>query len=169
MRSCLKTKNMGVSMDVLNVVLNLITLILVVYCLYRISTFRLITVCQSKIHRAKVTHADVHYDSTPGGNSITIPPELVDAGHFTEGRLVFVNNLRNGFHWKTYIIKGEPGSSDICLNGPPAALSHFKPDDLVIILGYMLIEPRKVKKGVHPTTVYVDAENKIVSVKKGNI
>ncbi len=119
----------------------------------------MLTFCMGKIHRAKVTDADLNYMG-----SVTIDENLVNAAGLFAGQLVKINNIRNGISWETYIVKGPAGKGDICLNGPPA--HHFKKDDIVIILGYALIDQRKVKD-MQPTVVFVDSDNKITSVKKG--
>ena len=111
-----------------------------------------------------VTDAKLKYKG-----SITIDADLVEAAGLFEGQLVFVNNTRNNgqdIHWETYVMKGEGGKGEIILNGPPAHL--FKKGDVVIILGYVLVDLTEAKD-VHPTTVHVDENNKITSIEKGNI
>ena len=121
----------------------------------------LISFCTGKIHRATVTDADLNYIG-----SVTIDEDLVDAAGFYEGQLVKVNSLRNGLSWETYVVKGKAGKGEIILNGPPA--HHFKPGDLVIILGYAFIDKKEAKDS-HPTIVFVDGRNKMTGVKKGNL
>ena len=118
----------------------------------------MLTFCVGKIHRATVTDADLNYIG-----SITIDENLVNAAGLFAGQLVKINNLRNGVSWETYIVKGEAGKGEICLNGPPA--HHFQKGDLVIILGYGLIG-REEAKDSHPTVVFVDDKNMITEVKK---
>ena len=120
----------------------------------------MLTFCKGKIHRATVTDGDLNYIG-----SITIDTELVEAAGLFAGQLVKVNSLRNGISWETYIVKGEPGKGEIILNGPPA--HHFQNGDIVIILGYGLVDEKDLKD-IHPTTVFVDEKNKITEVKKGN-
>jgi aspartate 1-decarboxylase len=119
-----------------------------------------LTFCSGKIHRATVTDADLNYIG-----SVTIDEKLVEAAGFFAGQLVKINNLRNGISWETYIVKGEAGKGEICLNGPPA--HHFKKGDLVIILAYGTIDQKEAKDS-HPTVVFVDGKNVITEVKKGS-
>lgn len=118
----------------------------------------MLTFCVGKIHRATVTGADLNYVG-----SITIDEDLVSAAGLFEGQMVKINNLRNGISWETYIVKGESGKGEICLNGPPA--HHFKVGDMVIILGYALVDNEGAQDS-QPTIVFVDDKNKITSVKK---
>src|SRR5882724_60674 len=111
-----------------------------------ILTYMMLTFCTGKMHRATVTDANLSYVG-----SITIDENLVNSAGLFEGQLVFVNNLRNGQHWETYIVKGQAGKGEIILNGPPA--HHFQAGDIVIILGYGLVD-EKVAKDCHPTTVF---------------
>lgn len=124
----------------------------------------LLTFCVSKIHRAKVTSADLDYDSTPPENSITIDSLLMDAAGLLAGQEVTINSLANGTHWKTYVIRGEVGKGEICLNGPPA--HHFHKGDLVIILAYGQFDATYAKDS-KPAVVFVDDKNAIVKVTKG--
>jgi aspartate 1-decarboxylase len=119
------------------------------------------TFCLGKIHRATVTGADLNYVG-----SVTIDENLVISAGLYAGQLVKINNLRNGISWETYIVKGQAGSGDVILNGPPA--HHFQKGDIVIILGYVLVD-QKEAKDTQPTVVFVDGANKITSVKKGSI
>ena len=117
-------------------------------------------VCLAKIHRATVTDADLDYMG-----SITIDGLLLDAAGLLPNQSVLVNSLANGISWKTYIVRGEEGKGEIILNGPPA--HHFKKGDMVIILSYVQVSEEEAKKMPHPTTVFVDKENKLTEVKKG--
>jgi aspartate 1-decarboxylase len=116
--------------------------------------------CLAKIHRATVTGADLNYVG-----SITIDELLVDAAGILPGQAVLVNSLATGVSWKTYVVKGEKGKGEIVLNGPPAHL--FKKGDMVIILAYVQVEEEDAKKMSHPTTVFVDGQNRITEVKQG--
>lgn len=120
----------------------------------------LLSVCLAKIHRATVTDADLDYMG-----SITIDGLLLDAAGLLPNQSVLVNSLANGTSWKTYIVRGEEGKGEIILNGPPA--HHFKKGDMVIILAYVWVSVEDAKKMSHPTTVFVDGDNKITEVKKG--
>lgn len=84
---------------------------------------------KSKIHRAKVTQADLHYVG-----SITIDAKLMDAANILENERVQIVNVNNGERFETYTIKGEPGSGVICLNG--AAARKVAVGDTVIIISY---------------------------------
>ena len=121
----------------------------------------MLTFCAGKIHRATVTDANLNYVG-----SINIDEDLVNAAGLFEGQLVKINNLRNGISWETYIVKAKSGSGEICLNGPPA--HHFQKGDIVIILGYVLID-KKESKDNHPTVVFVDGKNAITEIKKGTL
>ncbi|MDO8486476.1 MAG: aspartate 1-decarboxylase [Candidatus Staskawiczbacteria bacterium] len=118
----------------------------------------MLTFCVGKIHRATVTDADLNYIG-----SVTIDEDLVNAAGLFAGQLVKINNLRNGVSWETYIVKGKAGKGEICLNGPPA--HHFEKGDMVIILGYALVDEKDAKDG-QPTIVFVDEKNKITEIKK---
>ena len=87
----------------------------------------LITVLKSKIHCARVTEANLNYMG-----SITIDEDLMDAAGMVEGEQVHIVNNNNGERFVTYIIKGERGKGQICLNGAAARL--VQPDDVVIIM-----------------------------------
>jgi len=121
----------------------------------------MLTFCVGKIHRATVTDADLNYIG-----SVTIDEDLVNSAGLFAGQLVKINNLRNGVSWETYIVKGESGKGEVCLNGPPA--HHFQKGDLVIILGYGQIDKKDAKDN-KPTVVFVDAKNKITEIRKGTI
>ena len=120
----------------------------------------MLTFCLGKIHRATVTGADLHYVG-----SVTIDENLVNAAGLFAGQLVKINNVRNGISWETYIVKGKAGEGEICLNGPPA--HHFQKGDIVIILGYGLIDQKEAKDS-SPTVVFVDGKNMITEIKKGS-
>lgn len=111
-----------------------------------------ITVLKSKIHHARVTQAELHYQG-----SITIPMDVLCAADIREGEKVEVLNLHNGSRIETYTIAGEQGSGVICLNGP-AARSGIVGDPL-IILSYGMVE--NSDKAYRPKIVYLDDQNKI--------
>lgn len=119
-----------------------------------------LNVCMAKIHRGTVTGADLNYVG-----SITIDKSLLKAAGLVANQMVQINNLANGYPWRTYIVEGEEGKGEIILNGPPA--HHFKKGDLVIIWADVWVSERDAKKMTHPTTVFVDDQNKITEVKKG--
>ena len=106
----------------------------------------LIEVVKSKIHRVKITQADLNYIG-----SITIDEKLMEASNIIEGERVQVVNINNGERLETYAIKGVPGSGEVCMNGPAAR--KVQPGDLVIIITYasMTVEEGKAFK---PTLIF---------------
>src|SRR3990170_5468123 len=97
-----------------------------------------IQVLKSKIHRARVTEADLNYTG-----SITIDEDLMDAGNLIENEQVHVLNYRNGERIVTYVIKGVRSSGIICMNGPAAL--KFAIGDEVIVLGYANMDFEEAK------------------------
>ncbi len=116
---------------------------------------------KSKIHRATVTDADLHYNG-----SITIDSELLEASGILPYEHVHVVNINNGARFETYVIKGKPGSGEICLNGAAARLTH--PGDLIIIITYSMI-PENELEGFEVKTVLVDSQNKIVKINRDKV
>jgi aspartate 1-decarboxylase len=112
-----------------------------------------IEVLKSKIHRAKITQAELHYVG-----SITIDEDLLDAANMIEGEKVTVVNVNNGERLETYIIKGKRGSGMICLNGPAAR--KVQVGDLVIVFSYASMEFEEAKK-FKPWLVFPTPENKL--------
>jgi aspartate 1-decarboxylase len=110
-----------------------------------------IEVLKSKIHRVKITQAELHYVG-----SITIDEALMDAANIIEGEKVQIVNINNGERLETYVIKGERGSGTICLNGPAARKAHV--GDLVIIISYASMDFEEAKK-FRPWLVFPDPEN----------
>lgn len=110
-------------------------------------------VLRSKIHRATVTHADVHYEG-----SITIAPELLAAADIREYEAVSVWNVTSGARLETYAITGEPGSTDLCINGAAAHL--VRPGDIVIIACFSWLDARALEQ-FKPKLVFVDERNRI--------
>ncbi len=108
---------------------------------------------KSKIHRAKVTQADLNYVG-----SITIDEDLMDAANLLEGERVQIVNNNNGERLETYVIKGERGSGVICLNG--AAARKVAVGDIVIIISYGLMTPEEAKV-FKPIAVFPDDDNLI--------
>ncbi|MCK5824008.1 MAG: aspartate 1-decarboxylase [Ichthyobacteriaceae bacterium] len=98
-----------------------------------------IEVVKSKIHRVKVTGADLNYIG-----SITIDEDLLDAANIIEGEKVHIVNINNGNRLVTYAIKGERGRGEINLNGPAARL--VAKDDIVIIISYASMEFEEAKE-----------------------
>ncbi len=114
----------------------------------------LIEVFKSKIHRVRVTQADLNYIG-----SITIDEDLLEAANILEGEKVQIVNNNNGARLETYAIRGERGSGVICLNG--AAARMVQVGDVVIIISYALMTPEEAK-GYKPIAVFPDEENKLV-------
>ncbi|HMS28222.1 MAG TPA: aspartate 1-decarboxylase [Saprospiraceae bacterium] len=110
---------------------------------------------KSKIHRAFVTEANLNYVG-----SITIDEVLMKAADIYEGEKVQIVNNNNGERFETYVIKGEPNSGRICLNG--AAARKAEVGDILIIISYAFMTPEEAKS-FHPTTVYVDEQNRLKS------
>jgi aspartate 1-decarboxylase len=117
----------------------------------------LIAACMAKIHRAKVTEANLDYVG-----SITIDEDLLDASGIKPYQYLNITNLRNGIFWRTYAMAGKRGNGDICLNGPPA--HHFQPGDKVIILAESWLAPEELPT-LEPVVVFVDDSNKVTEVK----
>jgi aspartate 1-decarboxylase len=110
----------------------------------------------SKIHRATVTDANLNYIG-----SITIDQDLLDAAKLRVGQKVEIVNVNNGERFATYIIKGESGSKDICLNG--AAARKVEIGDKVIIIAYGSYHPDELENH-QPTVVLVDDKNNVTDI-----
>lgn len=114
-----------------------------------------IEILKSKIHRVKVTEAQLDYIG-----SITLDEDLIDAANLLVHEKVHVVNINNGERIETYIIKGERGSGVVCLNGPAAR--KFQVNDIIIIISYALIDFEDAKT-FQPTVIFPDTfTNKIV-------
>ena len=111
---------------------------------------------KSKIHRATVTAADLHYEG-----SITVDADLLDAADILEHEQVHVVDVDNGARLETYVIEGERGSGAICLNGAAAHLIH--PGDRVIIISYCEVDDADLADGWTPLVVHVDTANRQIS------
>lgn len=114
----------------------------------------IIEVMKSKIHRARVTQAELNYVG-----SITIDEDLIDAANIIPNEKVQIVNNNNGARFETYVIKGERGSGIICLNGAAARLAQV--GDVVIIISYaqMTMEEGRNYK---PLLVFPDENNKLI-------
>ena len=110
---------------------------------------------KSKIHRARVTDANINYEG-----SITIDKKLLAAADIVPYEQVHVLNVNNGARFTTYAIEGKEGEGDICLNGAAARLGVK--GDIVIILTYAQMREEELKD-YHPTIVHVNQDNKIVT------
>lgn len=106
---------------------------------------------KSKIHRATVTDANLHYVG-----SITIDRDLMDQADLLEYEQVAVVDVDNGAHFETYVIEGGRGSGDICLNGAAARL--VSPGDRIIVISYAEYDQAELE-GYTPTIVHVDRSN----------
>ena len=111
------------------------------------------TMYKSKIHRATLTDADLHYEG-----SATIDSDLLDAADIVPYEKVQIVNINTGGRLETYVIEGERGSGEICLNGAAARLGE--PGDMVIIISYAEVEDAKAREWV-PKTILVDEKNRI--------
>ncbi|MFI6348475.1 aspartate 1-decarboxylase [Streptomyces sp. NPDC050560] len=114
------------------------------------------TMFKSKIHRATVTQADLHYVG-----SVTIDAELLDAADLLPGELVHIVDIANGARLETYVIEGERGSGVIGINGAAAHLVH--PGDLVIVISYAQVDDAEARRMV-PRVVHVDADNRVAAL-----
>lgn len=115
------------------------------------------TLLKSKIHRATVTEADLEYEG-----SITIDRNLMDAADFFHYEQVHIFNITNGHRFVTYVIEGERGSNEICVNGAAAHLA--KEGDCLIIASFASYNENECKTHM-PKLVYVDAKNNISKIK----
>jgi aspartate 1-decarboxylase len=114
-----------------------------------------IEVVKSKIHMASVTGANLHYIG-----SITIDEDLMDAANLIANEKVHVLNINNGERFETYVIKGERGSGEICLNG--AAARKVVVGDVIIILSYAMLDFQEAKS-FSPTIIFPDTKtNKLI-------
>ncbi|HEU0102585.1 MAG TPA: aspartate 1-decarboxylase [Mycobacteriales bacterium] len=112
------------------------------------------TMLTSKIHRATVTQADLHYVG-----SVTVDEDLMDAADLLEGEQVAIVDVTNGARLQTYVITGPRGSGVIGINGAAARLVH--PGDLVILIAYGQMDEAEARTR-RPRVVFVDADNRIV-------
>jgi aspartate 1-decarboxylase len=109
---------------------------------------------KSKIHRAVVTDANLHYVG-----SITIDPDLLAAADILEHEQVAVVDIDNGSRFETYAIAGRPGAGDMCLNGAAARL--VSPGDRVIVISYADYDQGELEHH-EPVVVHVDAANRLI-------
>jgi aspartate 1-decarboxylase len=118
-------------------------------------------VLRCKIHRARITHADLHYEG-----SITIPPELMQAAGLAEYEAVCIWDVTNGNRLETYAIMGKPGENFICMNGAAAHL--VRPNDLVIIAAFQQIDDQQIAN-YKPKLVFVDENNQIKDLNRKEV
>ncbi|CAM3722377.1 aspartate 1-decarboxylase [Tsukamurella strandjordii] len=114
------------------------------------------TMMTSKIHRATVTEANLHYVG-----SVTVDADLLDAANLLEGEQVAIVDVTNGARLETYTIAGERGSGVIGINGAAAHL--VSPGDIVILIAYGQLDEAELKTYA-PSVVFVDADNKPVEL-----
>jgi aspartate 1-decarboxylase len=114
------------------------------------------TMLKSKIHRATVTQADLHYVG-----SVTVDEDLLDAADLLPGEQVTIVDVTNGARLETYTIPGERGSGVLGINGAAAHLVH--PGDLVILISYGVMDETEAKSWL-PRVVHVDAGNRVVEL-----
>src|SRR5215203_618980 len=112
------------------------------------------TLCKSKIHRATLTGADLHYEG-----SLTVDRDLMDAADLRAFEKVQVVNVNNGARLETYIIEGPRGSGTVQLNGAAARLGM--PGDLVIVISYGDYDDAELRADFSPLVVFVDERNRI--------
>lgn len=115
-----------------------------------------IEVLKSKLHRVRVTQAELNYVG-----SITIDEDLMDAANFIEGEKVQVVNINNGERLETYVIKGERGTGTICLNGPAAR--KVSVGDLLIVMSYAIMDFEKAKTFV-PSLAFPNSDTNKLNV-----
>lgn len=114
----------------------------------------IIEILKSKIHRVKVTQAELNYVG-----SITIDEDLLDAANIIPNEKVQIVNNNNGERFETYAIKGERGSGMICLNGATARKVQL--GDILIIMSYGSLPTEEAKK-YQPILVFPDDNNKLL-------
>ncbi len=110
-------------------------------------------VLKSKIHRVKITQAELHYIG-----SITLDPLLMEAAEIFENEKVQVVNINNGERLETYVIEGMRGSGQVVMNGPAARKAQV--GDIVIIIAYCLIDKKEVNKH-KPVVIFPDDHNQL--------
>ena len=110
-----------------------------------------ISIIKSKIHRVKITNADLNYIG-----SITIDKKLMDAANLIEGEKVQIVNVNNGERLDTYVIEGKFNSGEVCMNGPAAR--KVQKGDLVIIIAYALLDFDEAKS-FKPALIFPNSNN----------
>ena len=113
---------------------------------------------KSKLHRARITQADLYYEG-----SLTIDPDLMEAADLIAYEKVAVVNINNGERFETYVIPGNRGNREICLNG--AAARKGQVGDEVIIISYTTVSDEEARTW-EPTVVLVDKHNNIASTSR---
>jgi aspartate 1-decarboxylase len=113
-----------------------------------------IQVLKSKIHRARITQAELHYVG-----SITLDPDLMDAANLIEGEKVHILNINNGERLETYVITGQRGSGQVCINGPAARRMYL--GDMIIVISYASMDFEEART-FKPWLCFPDHENRPV-------
>jgi aspartate 1-decarboxylase len=113
-----------------------------------------IEILKSKIHRVKVTQAELNYVG-----SITIDEDLIEAANIIPNEKVQIVNNNNGARFETYVIKGERGTGTVCLNGATARLAQV--GDIVIIMSYAYMEVEEARN-YEPILIFPDSDNKLI-------
>src|SRR5437868_1567303 len=114
----------------------------------------IIEVLKSKIHRVKITQAELNYVG-----SITLDEDLMEAANIIENEKVAIFNVNNGERLETYVIKGPRGSGMICMNGPAARKAQV--GDIIIVASYAIMDFEEAKKWV-PTIIFPDHNNRLI-------
>lgn len=114
------------------------------------------TMLKSKIHRATVTQADLHYVG-----SVTVDQDLLDAADLLPGEQVAIVDINNGSRLETYVIPGKRGSGVIGINGAAAHLVHT--GDLVILIAYGQMDDAEAR-AYQPRVVHVDSANQVIDL-----
>ncbi|CAA6821584.1 MAG: Aspartate 1-decarboxylase (EC [uncultured Sulfurovum sp.] len=118
-----------------------------------------ITMLYSKLHRATVTEANLHYVG-----SITIDQDLIDAANMRVGQKIDIVNINNGERFSTYIIPGERGKKEMCLNGAAARKVHV--GDKIIVIAYASMTEEEAD-AFEPKIVILEDDNSIAQEFKG--
>ncbi|HFC97697.1 MAG TPA: aspartate 1-decarboxylase [Thermosulfurimonas dismutans] len=113
---------------------------------------------KSKLHRIRVTGCELYYEG-----SLTLDPALMEAAGLAPLEAVWVYNLTNGARFETYVIRGEPGSGEVILNGAAARLGQV--GDEIIVVAYAWV-PEEALADFRARLVYVDENNRIREVKE---
>ena len=112
-----------------------------------------VEIFKSKIHRVRVTQAELHYVG-----SITLDEDLIDAANLIPNEKVQIVNVNNGERLETYVIKGERGSGTVCLNGPAAR--KVQVGDVVIVISYATMDWEEAKR-FEPAVIFPDEYNRL--------
>jgi aspartate 1-decarboxylase len=116
--------------------------------------------CKSKLHRATVTQAELHYEG-----SVTIDSDLLDAADILPYEKIQVVNINNGARFESYAIEGKRRSGTICINGAAARLTSV--GDKIIIISYANYTEEELKK-FKPTIILLDNDNRVKDIKHTN-